>query len=1162
MDVQNIFHSDSERLLVCRLCLVGDEDLVNIFDPKGYHGYRLWEVIKELLQMEVSKDEGLPSAVCKVCVEKVKEFKVFKTLCIRANIALLTMIAGRGMVPSLTSRPPATQSLQKEATEAVSEGTNGLAVCKEESTDEEEGAVPEKKVFVENVTSKPGRGRKRGRRLSVAPRPSENRTIKAWLEGKSPKVSRGEGGGASGKEEDASLASPPKKTATDNAAEVKSAHGTGSKRGQGRWTSKREGRVTRLKCRGEEAVNHIAVDVEESEVVEVEDDSFSPERSASKVVQIEGEPSVDPIGNNPIKVSKDEGLPSAVCKVCVEKVKEFKVFKTLCIRANIALLTMIAGRGMVSGSVPIKPLRLTSPPPSKPSKETAMSRKPLKARRKSVSSQEGSEGGRSGRGGEEERKRLSSPPTVAPRTDAPSGLGRKPSLTSRPPATQSLQKEATEAVSEGTNGLAVCKEESTDEEEGAVPEKKVFVENVTSKPGRGRKRGRRLSVAPRPSENRTIKAWLEGKSPKVSRGEGGGASGKEEDASLASPPKKTATDNAAEVKSAHGTGSKRGRGRARKSRERVERPGEEAVKHISVDVEESEVVEVEDEPLGSPTEDASEGEEDEDAPSLDPIGSINNPIGRGRGRARRSRERVERPGEEAVKHISVDAMDVEESEVVEVEDEPLGSPTEDASEGEEDEDAPSLDPIGSINNPIGGDLQCSVDKVNFIDAVEGDVVDSPERGTAEEDPLACGGSDQEDAKPMGKQDSVLRQMLDSTSNVEAHPSASVAVHQEESRRKSSRLSSQNFTGRKGSALATGVVSESQRDGSPLVNQMTVSHSSNAKEIPPLENQRSPASRQRSSAVLEKGAEVITRQGAISKSVPIPLSSSDGPKFQCCWCQSILEDMVTLARHMAQEHSNEVNEWSKKPVNKSALGPAQVVPSTPSAQRCIQTDSSPGPANVKLYRCQGCLEAFASDKLCMGVCPSCHGRVVTAVGGENLQVTGDAGRAAPGTWMNVRNGDGTSVAPPNGAASHAVAQQAAAGHFQDSQGGGFGRGGDGSTPAAKILLGEGEGGGAAGVAAAASVPPGGGVVVVPSQSSVAQGKGCNVRCHVCKQTYASFNEAWLHFTRDHPQEGKWARIKCYQCSETFFSVKESWVHYKRVHPTEVPYWMQSQMAGKQ
>ncbi|XP_046404722.1 uncharacterized protein LOC124170070 isoform X8 [Ischnura elegans] len=1042
MDVQNIFHSDSERLLVCRLCLVGDEDLVNIFDPKGYHGYRLWEVIKELLQMEVSKDEGLPSAVCKVCVEKVKEFKVFKTLCIRANIALLTMIAGRGMVPSLTSRPPATQSLQKEATEAVSEGTNGLAVCKEESTDEEEGAVPEKKVFVENVTSKPGRGRKRGRRLSVAPRPSENRTIKAWLEGKSPKVSRGEGGGASGKEEDASLASPPKKTATDNAAEVKSAHGTGSKRGQGRWTSKREGRVTRLKCRGEEAVNHIAVDVEESEVVEVEDDSFSPERSASKVVQIEGEPSVDPIGNNPIK----------------------------------------------------------------------------------------------------------------------------------------------------------------------------------------------LSVAPRPSENRTIKAWLEGKSPKVSRGEGGGASGKEEDASLASPPKKTATDNAAEVKSAHGTGSKRGRGRwsskregrvtrlkrrgeeavkhiaveesevveveddsfspersvskaveiegepsvdpignnpikrgrgrARKSRERVERPGEEAVKHISVDVEESEVVEVEDEPLGSPTEDASEGEEDEDAPSLDPIGSINNPIGRGRGRARRSRERVERPGEEAVKHISVDAMDVEESEVVEVEDEPLGSPTEDASEGEEDEDAPSLDPIGSINNPIGGDLQCSVDKVNFIDAVEGDVVDSPERGTAEEDPLACGGSDQEDAKPMGKQDSVLRQMLDSTSNVEAHPSASVAVHQEESRRKSSRLSSQNFTGRKGSALATGVVSESQRDGSPLVNQMTVSHSSNAKEIPPLENQRSPASRQRSSAVLEKGAEVITRQGAISKSVPIPLSSSDGPKFQCCWCQSILEDMVTLARHMAQEHSNEVNEWSKKPVNKSALGPAQVVPSTPSAQRCIQTDSSPGPANVKLYRCQGCLEAFASDKLCMGVCPSCHGRVVTAVGGENLQVTGDAGRAAPGTWMNVRNGDGTSVAPPNGAASHAVAQQAAAGHFQDSQGGGFGRGGDGSTPAAKILLGEGEGGGAAGVAAAASVPPGGGVVVVPSQSSVAQGKGCNVRCHVCKQTYASFNEAWLHFTRDHPQEGKWARIKCYQCSETFFSVKESWVHYKRVHPTEVPYWMQSQMAGKQ
>ncbi|XP_071447396.1 uncharacterized protein [Hetaerina americana] len=96
MDVENMLDNDCPR--VCRLCLNGEGEMVYIFDPKGYQGFRLWEIIKELLQVEVSKEDGLPAIICGECINKVREFKMFKTLCIKSKITILTMIASRGMV--------------------------------------------------------------------------------------------------------------------------------------------------------------------------------------------------------------------------------------------------------------------------------------------------------------------------------------------------------------------------------------------------------------------------------------------------------------------------------------------------------------------------------------------------------------------------------------------------------------------------------------------------------------------------------------------------------------------------------------------------------------------------------------------------------------------------------------------------------------------------------------------------------------------------------------------------------------------------------------------------------------------------------------------------------------------------------------------------------
>ncbi|XP_071447398.1 uncharacterized protein [Hetaerina americana] len=103
MDVSSMLDTDSDRL--CRLCLESNGEMVYIFDPKGYNGIRVWEVIKELLQLEVSREDGLPRTICGGCLRKVSDFKNFKTICIKSKISILTMIASRGMVGCCSTQP-------------------------------------------------------------------------------------------------------------------------------------------------------------------------------------------------------------------------------------------------------------------------------------------------------------------------------------------------------------------------------------------------------------------------------------------------------------------------------------------------------------------------------------------------------------------------------------------------------------------------------------------------------------------------------------------------------------------------------------------------------------------------------------------------------------------------------------------------------------------------------------------------------------------------------------------------------------------------------------------------------------------------------------------------------------------------------------------------
>ncbi|XP_071452740.1 uncharacterized protein [Hetaerina americana] len=86
MNVAEMFNS-------CRLCLGKSSSYVDIFEANGVHGFRAAEVINEILQLDVFKDDGFPEIICNQCLTKIIEFKRFKCICLESKHKLQYAIA-------------------------------------------------------------------------------------------------------------------------------------------------------------------------------------------------------------------------------------------------------------------------------------------------------------------------------------------------------------------------------------------------------------------------------------------------------------------------------------------------------------------------------------------------------------------------------------------------------------------------------------------------------------------------------------------------------------------------------------------------------------------------------------------------------------------------------------------------------------------------------------------------------------------------------------------------------------------------------------------------------------------------------------------------------------------------------------------------------------
>ncbi|XP_071439176.1 uncharacterized protein [Hetaerina americana] len=76
------------KFYICRLCLKHQEFLIYIFRDREPERL-IRKMIANTLQLRVSKDDCLPPTVCKRCVQKLKDFFLFKKDCVRAKSIFL-----------------------------------------------------------------------------------------------------------------------------------------------------------------------------------------------------------------------------------------------------------------------------------------------------------------------------------------------------------------------------------------------------------------------------------------------------------------------------------------------------------------------------------------------------------------------------------------------------------------------------------------------------------------------------------------------------------------------------------------------------------------------------------------------------------------------------------------------------------------------------------------------------------------------------------------------------------------------------------------------------------------------------------------------------------------------------------------------------------------
>ncbi|XP_046403431.1 zinc finger protein 99-like [Ischnura elegans] len=70
--------------LMCRLCMKTNGGALNIFVSIATSGLPVWNVIQDLIRVQISEGDGLPDTVCCNCLRKLMEFSEFKEMCIKS----------------------------------------------------------------------------------------------------------------------------------------------------------------------------------------------------------------------------------------------------------------------------------------------------------------------------------------------------------------------------------------------------------------------------------------------------------------------------------------------------------------------------------------------------------------------------------------------------------------------------------------------------------------------------------------------------------------------------------------------------------------------------------------------------------------------------------------------------------------------------------------------------------------------------------------------------------------------------------------------------------------------------------------------------------------------------------------------------------------------
>ncbi|XP_046396318.1 uncharacterized protein LOC124163445 [Ischnura elegans] len=75
-----------DSMYLCRLCLCRSESFIDVFGENIGLGFNVETAIRDLLQFDVVKVEGVPSLACYKCIKDLNHFRIFKSRCLDSKI--------------------------------------------------------------------------------------------------------------------------------------------------------------------------------------------------------------------------------------------------------------------------------------------------------------------------------------------------------------------------------------------------------------------------------------------------------------------------------------------------------------------------------------------------------------------------------------------------------------------------------------------------------------------------------------------------------------------------------------------------------------------------------------------------------------------------------------------------------------------------------------------------------------------------------------------------------------------------------------------------------------------------------------------------------------------------------------------------------------------